>query len=196
MRAARVDCMAQAMNFESRETGIDPKLLKGNEANGQRAGAVTPEMLEAFLRQNPPRHVPRAIYRRATADSLLFIMLLGFIFFVQGLVMAWIFFPRRLPDDARISARGAVGTGVVLNSPFRFIHIGPIKFISPHQIPCGRSRRRVAKKKILQTRAQKTANATSSNHRGWLTGDFCADLFGAMGAEGWVRPSSANMPSL
>lgn len=102
------------MNFESRETRTDSKLLKGKEANAQRASAVTPELFEAFLRQNPPRHVPRAIYRKATADSLLFIMLLGFIFFAQGLAMAWIFFPRRLPDDARISARGTVGTGVVL----------------------------------------------------------------------------------
>lgn len=62
--------------------------------------SVSLEQLEVFLREPPPRAVPRNILRRCLRHSLgWFGYLFGGIFFGVGLVLATIFFPWRLREE-------------------------------------------------------------------------------------------------
>lgn len=62
--------------------------------------SVTLEQLEAFLREPPPRHVPRNILRRRLRYSMGWVgYLLGGWFFTLGSFITATFFPWRLPQE-------------------------------------------------------------------------------------------------
>ena len=77
--------------------------------------AVTPDMLETFVRQPPPRQVPPDIYKKALRQSPGVIMLIGFYVLVLGSFFTFIFFPIRLLDDIRLQKSGVVTRGMVLS---------------------------------------------------------------------------------
>lgn len=75
--------------------------------------AVTLQMLETFLRQSPPRQVPPDIRKKALQRAPHVVLVLGLIILLVSGLLVGVFFPKRLPDDIRLSRRGQRTLGSV-----------------------------------------------------------------------------------
>lgn len=72
---------------------------------------VTFDDLERFLKQSPPRDVPRNIARRkASGSALAAVIPFGLFFIAFGSIFVWIFFPWNLPAEISLSWLGSEST--------------------------------------------------------------------------------------
>jgi hypothetical protein len=94
---------------------------------------VTFEELESFLRQSPPRDVPRNLARRKSGGSAFGVLLpFGLFFFVFGAFFVWIFFPWNLPAEISLSWFGreqATGRVVATESTNMSVNDQPVSLV-------------------------------------------------------------------